>query len=47
MKNWQSNSFMGNAVHNSAFGEQEYDVDEDDIEVEAKAKVAKENKSDS
>ena len=26
---WHSNSFLDNAVHNSASGEQEYDIDQD------------------
>jgi hypothetical protein len=33
MKNWQTNSFLGNSSHNSAFGEQEYYIENDyDIE---------------
>ncbi|MEI7942109.1 MAG: hypothetical protein WCH76_02950 [Candidatus Riflemargulisbacteria bacterium] len=27
MKNWQTSSFMSNSAHNSAFIEQEYDID--------------------
>ncbi len=28
-KNWQSNSFFDNSAHNSAAGDQEYDLEED------------------
>ena len=28
-KNWQSNSFFDNSAHNSASGDQEYDLEED------------------
>gem|GEM_PF-3472858 len=38
MKSWQSTSFMGAGSHNSAFEEQEYDVEADDIEIEAEKK---------
>ncbi len=45
MKSWQSTSLMGAGSHNSAFGEQEYDVEADDIEIEAEKTKAKKTKS--
>ena len=31
-RNWQSSSFFDNSAHNSASGEQEYDIEEDFVE---------------